>query len=156
MNPLPSGNFDFLAKQTRLILSSYRHWTKKILWPEDKADDVLVKEVFLAPFVLCSAGTQEDPILNYGNEKALELWEMDWETLTRTPGRHTAEPMERAERDRFLKTVKEQGYIDNYAGIRVSKTGRRFKISRATVWNLMDAESRYAGQAAAFNDWQFL
>ncbi len=156
MNALPQCNLDLLAKQTRLILSSYRHWKKKSLWPEDRSDDVLVKEVFFAPFVLASAGREDDPILNYGNRKALDLWEMDWELFTRTPGRHTAEPMEREDRQRFLETVKTQGYIDDYRGIRVSSTGRRFEIRQATVWNLIDEKGRYAGQAALFNEWKAL
>ena len=146
----PSGQSDFLARQTRLMLSSYRHWTGKMLWPEDKPDEALVKEVFFAPSVLASAGIEEDPILNYGNQKALDLWEMDWETFTRTPGRHTAEPMEREERARFLERVRRQGYADDYRGIRISRTGRRFEIRQATVWNLMDANGQYAGQAVTF------
>lgn len=147
---------DFLAQQTRLILSSYRYWKKESLWPEDKPDDVLVREVFFAPFVLASAGAEPDPVLNYGNQRALELWEMNWETFTRTPGRHTAEAAERADREKFLTTVKKQGYIDNYRGIRVSSTGRRFEILQATVWNLRDDEGRYAGQAVIFKDVKFL
>jgi hypothetical protein len=154
MKNLPDCDFGFLASQTRLILSSYRHWIGKSLWPEDKPDDILVREIFFAPFVLCSAGTEEDPILNYGNQKALDLWEMDWATLTRTPGRRTAEPMEREERAKFLEIVKKQGYVDNYRGIRISSSGRRFEIRQATVWNLIRKDGRYAGQAATFNDWK--
>ena len=150
---LPIASMDFLVRQTWLIVSSYRHWTGKTLWPADKPDAELVKEVFFAPFVLASAGTEEDPILNYGNQKALELWEMDWETFTRTPGRETAEPMERTERARFLETVRRQGYIDHYRGIRVSSRGRRFEILQATVWNLIDENGRYAGQAVRFEIW---
>lgn len=146
----------FLARQTRLMLSSYRRWTGNTLWPEDKADDILVKEVFNASFVLCSAGPESDPVLNYGNAQALKLWEMDWKTLTSTPGRHTAEAPERGAREQFLRTVKEKGYIDNYSGIRVSSTGRRFEIKNATVWNLLDSQGRYAGQAATFHAWRFL
>ena len=154
MNTLPPCDFNFLARQTRLMLSSYRHWKGKGLWPEDRPDDVLVKEVFFAPFVLCSAGTQEDPVLNYGNQKALDLWEMNWQTFTRTPGRQTAEPRERGERARFLETVKKNGFVDHYRGIRISKTGRRFEIAQAMVWNLIDGRGKYAGQAAAFENWQ--
>ena len=156
MNLQDDTYFSFLLSQTRMMLSSYRHWTGQSLWPEDRNDEILVKEVFNAPFVLCSAGTEEDPVLNYGNQKALDLWEMDWKTLTRTPGRHTAEPMERTERDHFLKTVKEKGYIADYSGVRISSTGRRFKIGRATVWNLLDASGQYAGQAAMFREWKFI
>jgi hypothetical protein len=136
------------------MLSSFRHWTGKSLWPENKPDDLLVKEVFLAPFVLCSTGTEEDPILNYGNQKALNLWEMDWPVFTRTPGRCTAEPVEREVRSQFLLTVKKQGYVDDYRGIRISSTGRKFEISQAVVWNLVDDAGNYAGQAAAFNTWK--
>src|SRR5437868_514477 len=105
------GDLQFLAKQTRLILSSYKHWTGKSLWLEDSTDETFVREVFFAPFVLLSSGAEEDPVLNYGNQRALDLWEMDWETLTRTPGRQTAEPMERTQREQFLETVKNKGYI---------------------------------------------
>ena len=150
MNTLPACDFDFLVRQTRLVLSSYRHWTKKCLWPEDKLDETLVREIFFAPFVLASAGIEEDPVLNYGNQKALDLWEMDWEAFTKTPGRNTAEPMEREERARFLETVRKQGYGDDYRGIRISSTGRRFEIRQATVWNLMDENGSYAGQAVTF------
>jgi predicted DNA-binding protein (UPF0251 family) len=49
--------------------------------------------------------------------------------------------------------VARQGYIDDYAGIRVSATGKRFLINRATVWNLLDATGNSLGQAAAFSEW---
>ncbi len=156
MNNLPRCDFQFLVSQTRLILSSYCRWTGKELGDKNKSDDVLVKEIFFAPFVLCSAGNQTDPILNYGNQKALELWEMNWEKLTQTPGRHTAEADEREQRARFLQTVQRQGYIDNYSGIRISASGRRFKIERATVWNLIDSNGNYQGQAATFTHWKVI
>lgn len=156
MKTLPACDFDFLVRQTRLILASHRHWLGKELWPEDKPDDILVQEVFFAPFVLCSSGIEPDPVLNYGNQKALDLWEMDWAAFTRTPGRYTAEPVEQKDRQFFLETVKKQGYVDNYRGIRISKTGRRFEIEKATVWNLMDEKAQYAGQAATFSKWHNL
>jgi hypothetical protein len=52
MKTLPQCDFDFLVRQTRLMLSSYRRWLGKSLWPEDKPDDVLVKEVFFEIFIL--------------------------------------------------------------------------------------------------------
>ncbi len=154
--PFPPCEIDFLIRQTRLIVSSYRHWKQASLWPMTNPDSVLAEEVFYAPFVLASAGIEEDPILNYGNQKALELWQMDWSVFTQTPGRKTAEPMEREIRDRFLETVKKQGFIDNYSGIRISSTGRRFEIQQATVWNLIDHKGAYAGQAAVFKQWKYL
>lgn len=158
MNPVqfPPCDMDFLARQTRLIVSSYRYWKKASLWPMTNPDSVLAEEVFYAPFVLASTGTEQEPVLNYGNQRALELWQMDWGVFTATPGRQTAEPMEQEARERFLETVKKQGYIDNYSGIRVTSTGRRFEIEQAVVWNLLDETGAYAGQAAAFKNWKYV
>lgn len=156
MKTLPACDIDFLVRQTRMMLASYRHWKGAGLWPEDRPDDVLAREVFFAPFALCSAGIEKNPVLNYGNQKALDLWEMDWKTFTRTPGQKTAEPMEREARSRFLETVRTQGFVDDYRGVRISSTGRRFEILQAIVWNLMDEKGRYAGQAAWFSRWKNL
>ena len=77
--------------------------------------------------MLVSHGMETDPVLNYGHRAAQTLWEMTWAELTRTPSRLTAEAPNREERARLLATVTAQGYIDNYSGIRISKTGRRFR-----------------------------
>ena len=95
-------------------------------------------------------------ILNYGNQKGLDLWEMTWEILTKTPGRDTAEPMHREERQKFLDVVQKNGFIENYSGIRISSTGKRFEIEKAVVWNLVDIDGKFAGQAAMFNHWKNL
>jgi MEKHLA domain len=94
--------------------------------------------------------------LNYGNAAALALWEMPWDELTRTPSRLTAEAPNREERAKLLETVTARGFIDDYSGVRISKTGRRFKISRATVWNLLTEGGQPCGQAAMFDRWEFL
>ena len=61
------------------------------------------ERLFFAPFVVVSHDSQSDPHLNYGNHRALALWEMDWEELRNTPSRLTAEPMNRAERARMRR-----------------------------------------------------
>jgi len=116
--------------------------------PAEQAD-----RLFYAPFVVVSHGTEPDPVLNYGNAEALRLWEMTWEELTQTPSRLTAEPVHRDERARLLARTREHGYVDDYSGIRISKLGKRFRIDRAIVWNLMDADGRHRGQAATFDHW---
>lgn len=40
------------------------------------------------------------------------------------------------------------GCRDNYRGLRVAKSGERFWIEHATVWNLLDADGVLHGQAA--------
>jgi len=114
------------------------------------------RALFAAPFVLVSHGTEEDPVLNYGNRMALELWEMTWEQLTRTPSRVTAESVNQAERERMLARVAARGFIDEYRGVRISNTGRRFLVEDAIVWNVVDAKNKKRGQAATFSRWSFL
>lgn len=138
------------------LLRSYAYWTGRhlISGPLDPREAARV--IANAPFVVTSHGTERDPILNYGNKAALSLWEMDWEDFIRTPSRLTAEAPVRAERERLLKTVSDKGYIDDYSGVRISKTGRRFRIERAIVWNVMAEDGVLYGQAATFDLWKFL
>jgi len=69
------------------------------------------------------------------------------------PSRLSAEPLAREERARLLAAVTARGFVDDYAGVRISRTGRRFRIERATVWNLADPAGLRLGQAAAFDRW---
>ena len=145
-----------VVAQTQGIARSLKHFTGRDLLPENFSPGEFTEKVFRAPFVLVAHGTEADPILNYGNASALALWEMSWAELTRTPSRLTAEAPNREERARLLEMVKTLGFIDDYSGIRISKTGRRFKISRATVWNLLSENGLPCGQAAMFSQWEFL
>jgi MEKHLA domain len=147
---------DFVIAHTQILASSFAHWTGYDLLPGLFNPFGFAKNIFHAPFALVSHGTEADPILNYGNASALALWEMSWEELTRTPSRLTAEAPGREERARLLALVTERGFIDDYFGIRISKTGRRFKIYRATVWNLISDDGQSVGQAAMFAHWEFL
>ncbi|MEZ5939798.1 MAG: MEKHLA domain-containing protein [Planctomycetaceae bacterium] len=145
-----------VIQRTQHILNSYRHWLGKDLMP--RSGDPLEESERLGEsgFVVVAHGTEADPILNYANKVALELWELDWESFCSTPSRLTAEPMHRDERAQMLATTQRQGYIDNYAGIRISSTGKRFQIDQALVWNLIDENDQPVGQAATFSDWTWL
>ena len=112
--------------------------------------------LFLSPIVVVSHGREDDPLLNYGNQAALALWQMSLSELLGTPSRKTAESVHRSERANLLQRTKEFGFIDDYAGIRISSSGCRFRIRNATVWNVVDADDTYVGQAAAFSDWDAL
>jgi hypothetical protein len=118
--------------------------------------EAAAEALFHAPFVVLSHDTAPDPLLTYGNAKALELFELSWAELTRLPSRYTAEAPNRAERARLLAQVAAQGFIDDYSGVRISRTGRRFLIEWATVWNLTDDAGRRCGQAAMFREWRYL
>ncbi|WGZ92761.1 MAG: MEKHLA domain-containing protein [Candidatus Thiothrix putei] len=145
-----------LTTHLHLLHSSFRHYVGRDLADLPWQGESTVNTLDTAPFVLLSHNTDADPIFTYGNQKALEVFEMDWETLTQLPSRYSAEALVREEREHLLQTVARQGYIDNYAGVRISSTGRRFLIHQAIVWNLRDAHGNYAGQAAYFDHWEFL
>ena len=142
--------------QTQILLDSYRCWTGRELLPRLGSPRDQAAALYHAPFVVVSHGTEPDPILNYGNRTALTLWEMPVGVFLRTPSRMTAEPLHRDERARLLERTNRDGFVDDYRGIRISSTGRRFRIDRATVWNLLDASGRAVGQAATFSEWRFL
>ena len=112
--------------------------------------------LFHAPFVVLSHAAAADRLLTYGNRAALELFALTWEELTQRPSRLTAEAPNRAERARLLAQVAALGFIDDYAGVRIARTGRRFLIQRATVWNLTDDQGRLGGQAATFREWRYV
>lgn len=154
MNHAPSD--EFLVSHALCLSRSYKKWTGRDLVPGNFSPSELAERLFAAPFVVVSHGTQADPILNYGNQTALALWDMSWDEFTRTPSRLTAEAPQREERAKLMEIVTRQGFIDNYSGVRISKTGRRFEISRATVWNLISPVGAFCGQAATFSDWKFL
>jgi hypothetical protein len=139
-----------------VILDSYRRLLGRDLIGAEESPARRAEMLWNAAFVVVAHGTQEDPILNYANRAAVTLWETDLATLLRTPSRLTAEPVHRDERARMLQRTREQGFIDDYQGIRITTTGRRFRIHQAIVWNLTDEHGRNQGQAATFSEWEWL
>ena len=145
-----------IISHIELLLKSYYRWTGKNIadfkgLPEENAELVIN-----APFALVSHDTADDPVFNFGNKTALELFELDWDSFTRLHSRKSAEPVNREERAEILRRVTENGFIDDYCGIRISSTGKRFMITNATVWNVVDDDGLYKGQAAFFDKWEYL
>jgi MEKHLA domain-containing protein len=147
---------DFFIRHTLCLARNFNRWTGRDLLPGALPPPELATKLFDAPFVVVSHGTESDPILNYGNRAALDLWEMSWAEFTRTPSRLTAEPARRDARAKAMEVVARQGFFEGYSGIRISKSGRRFEISGATIWNLISETGQLQGQAATFSEWKFL
>jgi hypothetical protein len=145
-------NHDSWIKLTQLLLNSYEHWKNQSLIPRSSpaADSRLL---FEAPFVVVAHGTEADPLLNYGNQSALQLWKLALSDFLGTPSRETAEPVHRDERSALLKRTREFGFIDDYSGVRIASDGQRFTIHQATVWNVVNENQQVVGQAAAFAHW---
>jgi hypothetical protein len=156
MTPIQPWKSPPIVAWCRLLLDSYRRWTGYQLIERSGDAEAQAERLFDVPFVVVSHGGEADPILKYGNRMALELWAMDWEEFTRTPSRLTAEPENREERERMLAQAAERGYIRDYRGIRIAKSGRRFLVEQALVWNVVDGEGAKCGQAATFSRWTYL
>ena len=138
---------------TQTLLQSYRRLLGRDLIARSGDAREETQRLYAAPFVVLSHGLQADPILNYGNQAALDLWEVTTEQLLALPSRLTAEPANREARERFLEKTKQKGFVTGYRGIRISATGRRFEIENATIWNLADPTGAPLGQAATFSSW---
>ena len=148
---VPAPDNAFQAAHTELLLSSFRTLLKRDLLEAPTPD--IGRALYESPMVVLAHDTAADPVFFYGNLAAQRLFEMDWEELVRLPSRFSAEQVARDERQRLLDLVSSQGFIDNYSGVRTAKSGKRFQIEHATVWNLLGAEGQVVGQAAAFDHW---
>lgn len=139
--------------QACLILDSYARVVGRPLLSVEGTDAERALALYEANLVVLSHGLGPDPTFDYGNRLAQRLFELSWSELVALPSRLSAEPVNREERQRLLDAVTARGYIDDYAGVRISKTGRRFRIAGATVWNLVDAAGVRRGQGATFSSW---
>jgi hypothetical protein len=146
-------NYPDWINRTQIILDSFANLLGRELIDRNGSAKEQSQRLFEADFVVVAHNTADDPILNYANQKALDLWETDLQTLLTMPSRKTAEPVHRDERAELLRRVTEDSYIDDYQGIRISATGKRFRIHQAIVWNLTDPDGHDAGQAATFSEW---
>lgn len=152
----PSESNHYLAEHVQRLLSSLRRWTGRSLIDTTLPIEQQARSLFDAPFAVLSHNTADDPLLNYANRAGLRLFELSWRELTQLPSRATAEPIHQEARARLLARVSVHGFIDDYQGVRISKSGRRFEIERATVWNLVDEKGEPYGQAATFSLWRYL
>jgi hypothetical protein len=141
----------FLERHTQLLCASYRRWTNRPLVETTAPQVDQVQALWEAPFAVVAHDTAADPVFNYANACALHWFAMDWPAFTQLPSRLSAEPLAREERARLLARVAEHGYVDDYAGVRIAANGMRFMIRNAIVWNLVDEQGCYRGQAARFD-----
>lgn len=142
-----------IVEWSQLLLDSYCHWTGTELIERAGGLKQQARALFEASFVVVSHGGESDPLLNYGNQTALDLWELSWDQFIKMPSRLTAEADNRAERGKMLERAKLNGYFGGYRGVRISSTGRRFLVEQAVIWNVIDFAGSSIGQAATFSRW---
>ncbi len=151
----PAGNNGYCCGHVSILLESYYQLTGLMIDFEGQPE-TSAKGLFNAPFALISHGIEAEPVFNYANKTAMQLFDMTWDEITTLASQYSAEQPDREQRSQLLREVKSKGYIEDYSGVRIAKGGRRFYIEQATVWNLTDADGAYYGQAAMFNHWHFL
>lgn len=149
--PGPANSFQ--CAYARLLINSHLQLVGSPLTPPSLSPGDAAHALYHADFALLSHHGGPDPVFTYGNLTAQRLFEMDWPTLTALPSRLSAESPHQAERAGLLARVHRDGFIQDYNGIRISSSGRRFHIQQATVWNIVDDAGNLAGQAAAFSQW---
>jgi PAS domain-containing protein len=142
-----STNSAFFA----LLTGSYTRLVKAPLVPEGADAGWLYHE---APFAVLAHSTDPDPKFVYANKAAQACFEYSWDEFLALPSRLSAEPTDRAERQRLLDQVARNGFLSGYRGIRVAKSGRRFIIEDGVVWELIGRDGVRRGQAATFRTWR--
>jgi hypothetical protein len=94
------------------------------------------------------------PRFIYANRAAQVCFEYDWDEIVGLPSHLSAEPGDRAERQRLLDAVARDGFATGYSGLRIAKSGRRFSIEDGILWQLIDTGGVVRGQAASFGRWR--
>mgnify|MGYP001577431272 FL=1 len=143
-------------EHVKILLDSFEKLVQKqiIVRTGDAVKDL--KLIDEGAFALVSHNAEKDPILNYGNQFALDLWDLNWDDFIKTPSRKTAEIDLRTRREEVLEIVIKKGFYDEYEGVRISSKGKRFRIKNAIIWNVLDKQNGRIGQAAYFTDIEYI
>jgi PAS domain-containing protein len=137
-----------------LLTTSYQRVVARPLLPGTVAASDASRWLYNhAPFILLAHDTSPDPVFVYANRAAQRRFEYSWDEFIRLPSRLSAEEPNRDERQAFLNEVLRRGFVDDYQGLRKTRSGRRFRIESATVWNLIDVDGDLRGQAALVPRW---
>ncbi len=152
---VPDFSDDWYLNHVHRLCFSFKYWTGKNLLSDCNKTN-LVLELFEAPFVIVSHGIEPVPIFNFANRNALELFEMGWNDFINLPSKKSADYDNQDERAVLMQRVSRNGFATDCEGVRISSSGKRFLITGATVWNVLDEQKNYHGQAAVFTEWSYL
>ena len=158
MSPMQPWQNESIIHLSQIIVESFQDRLGNSLnnLPHPATDSQPAKARHEAPYVVLAHDGAADPCFTYANLTAQRLWELEWDEFIGMPSRYSAEPDLREVRAAMLERVQQDGYIDDYRGIRISKTGQRFELGKTVVWNLQDTEGAACGQAATFSEWTTL
>lgn len=107
-----------------------------------------------APVCVLAHNTAPDPHFIYANRCAQVLFGYTFDEITALPSRLSAEEPARGERQRLLDEVATKGFATGYSGVRIAKSGRRFRIENGVLWQLKAQDGTLYGVAATFASWR--
>lgn len=137
-----------------LLVSSYRRFvgTEPAFLEGGEATPEWLYE--RASHCVLAHNTDTVPRFIYANRAAQTCFEYEWDEIVGLPSYLSAEPGDRAERQRLLDAVRRDGFATGYSGLRIAKSGRRFWIEGGVLWQLVDKTGMRRGQAASFGRWR--
>jgi hypothetical protein len=153
---LPSSENSYLKDYVYLITNSLKKLANIDIVDPSLSREEQAKQAFHSNYVLLAHNASNEPVFNYANQTALQLFEMSWDEFVEMPSKYSAESDERGKREKFIAEVEAKGYSKDYSGIRISKTGRRFEIKNVILWNVYDSDNNRIGQAAMFDEFCYL
>jgi len=115
-------------------------------------DLAVADELYAHPWAVLCHDTGPDPLFVYANLTAQRLWERPLTQFVGWPSRFTAPEEERAARAAALR---EGDVVRGYQGVRISASGRRFRISDAMIFTVTQ-DGLVVGQAAVVPRWEYL
>lgn len=154
MSDAKAFDSDYHQSLVNNIVNSYQVLLGESLIEVSALDTAIA--LFEFPLPVVAHNTAPDPLFIFANRAALSWFEMTWEEFVGMPSRFSAEPDNRATRQEMLDRVARHGYIDDYSGIRISASGKRFAISDSVIWNFNDEQSNKVGQAACLGRLEYL
>jgi hypothetical protein len=147
--PPPEAGNDWHDAFVRRVLDAFARATGRNLAAQAGFDAATPgRGCYFGDFALLTHRGDADATLNYGNARALALWECGWDAFTAMSSRDTAPAQGRAAREAMMDRVLSHGFVAGYSGERISRSGRRFVIADAIVWRLRDAGGAPFGVAA--------
>lgn len=132
-----------------LLTRSYARLVGAPLVPEGCGPAWLYHE---ASFAVVAHNTDPDPRFIYANTAAQACFEYPWHEFIQLRSRFSAEEPDRFERQRLLESVARRGFVTGYSGVRITRSGRRFRIQDGVVWQLINEIGVSFGQAAVFQE----
>ncbi len=91
------------------------------------------------------------PRFCFANAKAQEQFGYNWNEFQGMDSRLSAQADDVAAREELLKRAAEEGYIDNYEGVRIRKDKTKFHVTDVILWNVLNEREKVVGQAAIFS-----